>query len=651
MTVHRLDYELTLAVRSPFLFRGLEAKFVGVDVAHLRDEEGYPIIPADQLRGVFRQALGWLQTAGALPPSTVVELFGRPSGGMGHDEKEREALESNEPSRGRIRFSDLRAATLLRDPDARQPSEEMVGPRSASGETTRIKIDDALGSVEAGAMQVLELVAPLGSAVVFRGDISLFDEVGSAGDWRLSLTRALALVSSIGAMKSPGWGEVLQEHSGIRQKGAVRIALAPTPVESLPERLRLRVRFDRPILVDAEKISDNAVEGRTIIPGAVFKGALAHRLKLGGEALEEAPISTALTALGFSHAFPEVDAAGTLGDKPLPYSLVHADPKKDRIGILADASRIPFGRGGIICGKAARFPTDWKTPAFTLARRYLGLPESDIPRLVRAHTAIDGDTGTALEHKLFTTLARSVRHEVPVDEYASDTPTDAPVATRWVDRTWTLDVDLGGVSEIDRPTARRLIATLLEDGLDGIGRTGATATFERLTDTPLPRPAPIRGTSDLYAVVLDTPALLLDGVAECGGGSWRRSASEAYRDYWRAALGDPDLELRNVFAAQTWKGGYIARRHRLYGAYHPFLLTSEGSVFVLRTTASTELAHIARYGLPPPTIETGGAVDWRTCPYVRENGYGHIRFHLADANSAELVDAVMPDAEGGDAPW
>ncbi|MFQ5741493.1 MAG: hypothetical protein ACE5JX_21050, partial [Acidobacteriota bacterium] len=66
--------------------------------------------------------------------------------------------------------------------------------------------------------------------------------------------------------------------------------------------------------------------------------------------------------------------------------------------------------------------------------------------------------------------------------------------------------------------------------------------------------------------------------------------------------------------------------------YAPYLLTTSGSVFVLRETKEvvrSELEKWLRGGLPLP----GWAVkrygdSWRTCPFVRENGFGEIALNL-----------------------
>lgn len=638
----RLDLPLTLAVRSPFLFRGLQARFVGVDVAHLRNEEGLPVIPADQAKGVFRQALGWLEDVGAFPSGRIVELFGRSSGGGGEDDEEREATGANDPERGRIVFSDLVARTLHRDPDRAPANAEAILPSTVTGETTRIEIDDALGSVKTGALQVIELVAPFGAVVTFEGEVSIFAPADEAENWRRRLLQALQLIPSIGAMKSPGWGEIVQSMSSI---GSALITPLALPTESGPdvgERIRLRVTFDRPLLVDAQKISGNAVEGRTVVPGAVFKGALHRRLQLAGEPIDEEPWRTVLSEMVFGHAFPETDDGETCADLPLPLTLVHAGSREIAADILGDAAFVPLDRGALIDGRPAKFPTDWKPPVFSSARAQLKLPESDIPRLARTHTAIRAETGTADEGKLFTTLARSVRRKILEKRPdGSETPT-------WLDRSWMLEIDLGRVADDKRPIARRFVRALLTGGLDGIGRTGARATFRSLGSAPIPRPTPVLGRTDVHAVVLDTPALLLDAVAECGSGTWRRSPAEAYEAYWRSALGDPALELVGFQADQVWKGGYIARRRRLWETYHPFLLTLEGSVFILKTGATDRLAGIARWGLPPPLLESGVRVTWENCPYVRENGYGRVRFHLSDTDTMCLVEAVTPDTPGDD---
>src|SRR5437660_532608 len=157
---------------------------MGLDASALRDEKGRPVIPGDQVRGCLRDAFEDLVAAGAdITADDLLDLFGRPS------PSENEAGAANIPSRGWLNVSDLTAVGL----DGSQPIE-----------STRIAIDDRTGAAKEGMIQVLELVAPFGTAVTFKGYATLFAPGGAENAWTKRIDQALKLVTAIGSVKSAG---------------------------------------------------------------------------------------------------------------------------------------------------------------------------------------------------------------------------------------------------------------------------------------------------------------------------------------------------------------------------------------------------------------------------------------------------------------
>jgi CRISPR/Cas system CSM-associated protein Csm3 (group 7 of RAMP superfamily) len=618
---HRIAFRATLWVRSPFLFRGLESRQLGLDAPQLRDEQQRPIIPGDQLRGVLREAFVDLAAIGVTSQTEIDDLFGRASHG------EREIGTSNDPLRGRIVISDMTARGMVYDLAA--DSEEPLPDVARATETTRIEIDDALGAAKHGMLQVVELAAPLGAAVRFCGEIVIFGPAADTERLESLLNRALRLIPAIGAFKSAGFGEVLADRVKIERSGTPYPLAPPRRAQPLPSSgfMSLRATFDRPLLVDAEWLSQNAFRGSPIVPGTVFKGALARRLELAGHDPTTGMLGRALAELSFSHAFPESDEPGRPGALPLPLSVVAV---KDDAGVLhfGDALRVPDGRGATLAGRPALFAGDWKEgwADDEELRRALGRPKYEDPlSLARTHTEIKD--GVAKDEALFTGIARSVRRRDGRD------------------RAWLLDVDLGGIAEGEiRDCAVRLVTILLEDGLDNIGKTGARATFELTQGVTPPRPAPIHDESNRYAIVLATPALMLDPARLCGSdGTWRQEPRKAYEAYWSALL--PDSRLHGFFARQRLAGGYLARRRRLYGPerYFPFLVTEAGSVFEIETGDRPRLEKLWRYGLPPAAMHDDGKrlkLDWKNCPYLPENGYGRLFGHLTTSGQKALLTKV-----------
>ncbi|MBI1980218.1 MAG: hypothetical protein HYS63_01345 [Methylocystis sp.] len=177
---------------------------------------------------------------------------------------------------------------------------------------------------------------------------------------------------------------------------------------------------------------------------------------------------------------------------------------------------------------------------------------------------------------------------------------------------------------------------MFDNGIFGVGRTGATATFEplgaaidvtglgkiRLDDPPLAESLPSH--ADLYAITLITPALMTDP---------RRIEAEPIEEQYEALIArQTGGELACAFTSRRLAGGYIATRRRPYGkdAFYPFVLTEPGSVFLVRNGEPSKLKEIARWGFFPVALTGVDELTWRNCPYVRENGYGEAAFSLVD---------------------
>ncbi|ABC21951.1 RAMP superfamily CRISPR-associated protein [Rhodospirillum rubrum] len=621
MTMARYRFDLRLCVRSPFLFRGLTTAALGLDASALRDPAGRPLIPGDQIRGVLKEALGDL-------PETVVPkegalsidcLFGRKSA------REDEVGAANLPARRRIHFTDLVGVDMVGDPtDKTAPRLGLDGKGAIH---TRIALDGESGTVKTGALQVIELVAPMGAAVTFKGTITVFAPRNSGESLTALLRKALALVGSIGGLKSPGFGEVLAQRSSLTLSETSPLA-AVAAKDGPSGRKRLSVTFDRPLLVDTERLAANVVAGAAVIPGTVFKGALADRLALGQGAPEDAPdiggdLGEALSGLSLSHAYP-LDKDGRRLCRPLPLSLVAAKGEGDIL--LGDALDLGDGEGAFLNGHPALFQGDWKPEVFAPALRAAGYPQGSAPpRLARTHTAIDPKTGTAAESMLYTTLLRAV-----------SSPDDTP-------HFWGLEVDTSGLTGRAAQLAEGLIALMLTDGLDGLGGTGATATFTLQEDSPPAALAEIHGKPGHYALLLETPAVLFhpkEAWPEQGVGKDPRTLYGAY-----FATHVPGARLKGFFASQRLAGGYIARRRRPYGitGYFPFVLTEAGSIFELEVTDAVgraALETILARGLPHAPLD-GSPPTWRTSPYLPENGYGRVSTtYLSQPAQAQLRGAV-----------
>jgi hypothetical protein len=246
-------------------------------------------------------------------------------------------------------------------------------------------------------------------------------------------------------------------------------------------------------------------------------------------------------------------------------------------------------------GAPARFAPDWKAQDLAAVRGALGVGEPPaLGRDPRMHVAIDRARGAAVDEMLFATDA-VVPGEI------------APGRAR----RWRLEADFAAVADAE---ARALLCAALEDGLDGVGRTGARLDFEPVAADPVRAPAPVAWRADAWAVTLRTDAVMAD--PEDGAEAW-----DAYAAYWARVC--PGGRLESMFARQRLAGGYVARRFRVGDGYRPFWLTEAGSVFLLSGPIRDSLAALVRDGLPAPVVG-GRPTDWRSCPYQPQNGWGEI---------------------------
>jgi len=527
-------FEIAVVVRSPFLFQGIEVAGVGFDSSAQRDELGRPIIPGDHLRGHLRHAL--MALLGADAQDHCKRLFGEESPEASNDARERGALLLGD---------------LHHDGAARQVSSY-----------TRIALMEKTGAVQEGSLQQIELVAPIGEEVCFRGRLVLRPK--APADAAQKLLTALQMIPALGANKSAGFGEVVSERCELRP-------LAEPPLITLPNqagRYAVTVRFDRPLLVNADRLDNNVFRSAKIVPGGAIKGALAQALTDAGQ---DALLDEEFSNILIGHAFPLQD--GMPADRAMPDLMIEAEGK------------IRFGHEPRVLEELSltgvpSFPGDWKDAAWAQAQRMLGRPAFDHGFLPRGRVAVTPD-GIAEEGKLFVVM---------------------PVAT--AGHRWRFILDMS-----DRPsTLCAAVSRELSAGLDGLGRTGARMIVEKIASiSPPAQPA-----AGEVLLLLETPAALTD---------LRNGAPlfEQYAAYMHEVLG---AKLLGCWARQRMAGHYQAIRHRAFGAasYLPFELTEAGAVFHLEVTETTKLGHALRRGLPPFDAK----LTWDTCPFMAENGYGEV---------------------------
>ena len=173
-------------------------------------------------------------------------------------------------------------------------------------------------------------------------------------------------------------------------------------------------------------------------------------------------------------------------------------------------------------------------------------------------------------------------------------------------------------------------------------------------------------TDGLLVITLQTAALLCSP-AELDETSGAAELRKAYAEAWHSLC--PDLELLRYFARQTLSGGeYQHRRFRARETkpYRPWLLTEAGSVFVFRMKdrpkAEEQVREWLEHGLPIPEpvrgcydIPNDENAQWKSCPFIRRNGYGEIAVNLAvherllaDPRPEDRISVIRTPEEEGD---
>ena len=204
----------------------------------------------------------------------------------------------------------------------------------------------------------------------------------------------------------------------------------------------------------------------------------------------------------------------------------------------------------------------------------------------------------------------------------------APYGFQWIAR-----VETARISE----AARRQLEQLLRFWVEPLGKTKALA---EVTPTAA---APEAAGSPPYVLTLQTPAILIDPGRRLAPGGNIGSAREEdlegeFQEVW-GELSNGSLRMVRYFQRCSLAGGQYFQR-RFVGTearYKPYLLSSEGSTFLLEPAAGKEnearacLDGWLRTGLPLSRsvrrfygIPDDPKVQWRRCPYLPENGYGEI---------------------------
>lgn len=612
--------EVTLTLKGPVMTQSSSPGAFGLDALMATDHKGCWCLPWSLVKGKLRQSCGELGTqCETIWQSThsnsnrypnVKEWLNDWFGNMLDEDVEpsqatdgrRQIISSNEPQRGRLRFTDFSGA----ESTAKAPVNY------------RIKIDDYRGSVDEGHLLVMESPFKYGADAKFEGKVSWFapdmEEAKRVATW---LVLAFRWIHSFGAHRSVGFGRLHRVDFKLLNPRTITVPAASPGIS--PSSLLLTIQPLSPFCFAAHKTRGNLMESLPYIPGAAIKGAVAetwaklfnHRPDgTGVEGIPDAEreeLRQNYDKLRFLHAFPS--KANDQGARPKtpPLSIVQVkyinQQGQDETGLFDVWNhKSPI----LIHGKAPVFRGGWKEGEDEFFDN-LGLA---CPRKrLQVRTAIDGQRRKAKTSALFA-------QELIVPD----------------DLKWHGRVDLAHIDEVIRAKVASQLQSLMEPCLGFLGKTKTQANVGL---KPVSEPGEnIALDEGMVRVVLQSDALLLNS-SEQNGFLDSEALLEAYREIF-TGLSEESLYLSHLFTCERYAGGnYLHQRFQKDNPYNPWLLTEAGSVFVFVIADSGKANRILnswlREGLPIPEWAIKELAwrgldghHWRNNPFVPENGYGEI---------------------------
>lgn len=594
--------ELTITLRGPVITKATALGGFGIDAAMAQSAGSY-YLPGTLIKGRLREA--WQELSAADPAGCAWpadDWLGKQKGNR------EQTADGFEAQRARIYFGDLKDSV-------------MVQARNA-GARYRIRLDADRGSVESGALLVIEAPYASGSSIPFGGRTwFLASDQAELDRMRRAVEAGLRWVSCFGAERSIGFGQLEK----VELSAPVQVPYATVAQQAETKRFDISLALSEPFAVSTGRPGQNLFESGDCVPGAAIRGAIGELLNRGlMSSFRE--LSANLHLVRVTHAFPALDS----GTRPLrrPLSLFTVG------GRVYDAAMLPEAPANF--REPPAFAIDWKSTDEAAGDQLVPWPDLSDAKELRVRTKIDGEKRKAEDEKLF-----AVRAIVPGH------------------RKWKASVDLSRITDAAlRTIVARQLAGIFVAGLPGIGKTKtfASVSYEGVGEPGL-RPRLTGG--ETYIVCLQTDTLLLAPEADAAS-QWRMKPH--LKAAYQAAFGgmcEGALVLENLFQRTKLAGGdYLYHMFRGGQNYRPYLLTEAGSVFQFQALdavkAKSYLTDWLRHGLPIPIACRNfylppGTTDlnsWRHCPYLPENGYGEIAVNLDVHDKPELVWNVAAGGAG-----
>ncbi len=580
MSLHQ-HYKLELTFSGSLLTQAAGTMALGMDVEMQKDSQGQPVINGSLIKGNIRHTLE--EFSELLADTQLSQIIDHWFGKETSDQQ-------YTPQRTQIDFDFFWKLTT--------PYEKSLNQR------TRIAIDSTTGTVKEGALQIVEDCFPLNnsSSPIFSGIITTrFSNNKDQKIFEKWVNKALEYIPAMGSFKGIGWGKLKSA-----KLKPCELNYANPERNSLPAnttRLGIQLELDRPFCIGRPRTPEsNQIVSDDFIAGNVIKGLIARLYDNNEKLLEE---KLCFNQLIMTHALP-TDKNTNQRNLPIPLSLATFEIEEGKEKKVVDMAGLTQQAERILWEKAPTFSPDWKEQDKKSIAQALQQETSEPKRSLVLRTEIN-KKGISEEGKLF-----SLECIEPKNYY------------------WSADIDLCLIDEEKRKTVLKELQDKLSNGFYGIGKTKAHAklTFKLK--------APYKAKTDQLTVgrqivTLTTTARILPPDLSIQGTNSAKPLKESYQNYWRKVL-TATVTLENYYAQQSLTSTYYhqLRNRQTEKAYYPEWLTDAGSVFILEINDAKALEKLQKYaetGLPAHSEADDTPANWKTTPYLPEQGYGEIQIN------------------------
>lgn len=559
-------FKVTLFLQAPILSQATGGRKHGIDTITVFNDENKPSLLGSSIRGNLREVWEYFvakQLTDKLT-STQINVW------LGQESLQKS---QNMPQRACLSFDYYWQAEAEKKQSVRH----------------RIKIDQETGTVEPGALQVIESPYITGEKVAFEGRIYALlqndEEKNNVLHW---LHKGLGYIQALGAFRGVGFGKVVQVEI-VEEKATIK---SKSLMPLTQTRFGIALSFDRPFCFARHhnQRHHNHFAAEVFVPGAAIIAALARQVE------ENSILKEHLDKIQISHAFP-AKVGEIKRSLAIPYSLVSVNKQLYDVSLKKNS--------GLIQQCAPNFVPDWKGEVWAQAEALCGHCQPN--RSVHIHNAIDNQTGSAQKGALFS---MEVIH---------------PKGYQWL-----TNVNCQRVPKEAQEKVLQELYVLLTNGLHHLGKTKATATIENHQSyeyTVAVNQLPQKET-DIFVLMLQTPALLLPNFDNIPSTNGDQVLLQRYHEVWDE-FAQGHFTLSHFYARQAMVGGdYLQTRFwSKRETYMPEILTLAGSVFIFEVNRLSETCALLKQwiaqGLPQHS-KTQGGENWQQNPYIATNGYGEI---------------------------